>query len=105
MADRKNSALRASRRRGRLTAHDVAEAAGVSRSTVSRVLSGGQSKLISLETRRRVIEVAARLGYTPDPVARALRGKKSHLLGLIVREIDDPFFARFIAKLSRLNRK
>jgi DNA-binding LacI/PurR family transcriptional regulator len=87
------------------TARDVARHAGVSTSTVSRVLSKQNSDLISEATRRRVIAAAEELGYTPDPIARALRGRKSNLLGLIVREIDDPFFARFTAELSRQARE
>ena len=86
--------------KGRVTARDVAEHVGVSPSTISRVLNNTASDLISEETRQRVLEAAAQLGYTPDPFARALRGKKTHLLGLIVREIADPFFARFISELS-----
>lgn len=86
--------------KGRATARDVAQRVGVSPSTVSRVLNNTDSQLISAGTRQRVLEAAAELGYTPDPIARALRGKRSHLLGLIVREIADPFFARFIAELS-----
>jgi LacI family transcriptional regulator len=100
MARRQERTQGLSRRTGRVTAHDVAALVGVSTSTVSRVLSGASTDMISDNTRQRVIEAAAQLGYTPDPIARALRGKKSHLLGLIVREIDDPFFARFIARLS-----
>ncbi len=88
------------RSKGRVTARDVAELVGVSASTVSRVLNNSQTDLISDETRRRVLEAAEQLGYTPDPIARALRGAKSHLIGLIVREIADPFFARLISELS-----
>lgn len=101
MPDQKRLTPYISRRSGRITARDVAEQAGVSASTVSRVLSGVPTDMISEATRQRVIEAAAQLGYSPDPIARALRGKKSYLLGLIVREIDDPFFARFTAELSR----
>ena len=83
-----------------VTARDVAELVGVSPSTISRVLNNNASTLISETTRQRVLAAAEQLGYTPDPIARALRGKKSNLLGLIVREIADPFFARFISELS-----
>ena len=88
------------RRKGRVTARDVADLVGVSPSTVSRVLNNSKNNLISEKTRQRVIEVANQLGYTPDPIARALRGAQSNLLGLIVREIADPFFAAFISEIS-----
>jgi DNA-binding LacI/PurR family transcriptional regulator len=90
----------ASKRRVRVSAHDVARLAGVSQSTVSRVLNKAQADLISAETRARVTEAAHRLGYSPNPIARALRGKQSHLLGLIVRDISDPFFTRMTAELT-----
>ena len=79
-----------------ITAQYVGKLAGVSQSTVSRVLNG-RDNAISEETRHRVVEVATQLGYSPDPIARALRGKQTFLLGLIVREIADPFFAKLIA--------
>lgn len=82
------------------SAKDVALQAGVSQSTVSRVLNSVNTDMISEVTRRRVLEVARELGYSPNPFARALRGKKSYLLGVIVRDIADPFFARLIAGLS-----
>jgi LacI family transcriptional regulator, repressor for deo operon, udp, cdd, tsx, nupC, and nupG len=82
------------------TARDVALLAGVSQSTVSRVLNDTETRLISVSTSQRVRAAAVELGYSPHPLARALRGKHTHLIGLIVREIEDPFFARFISHLS-----
>ena len=84
----------------RASARDVARLSGVSQSTVSRVLNNVQTGLISVETRERVIEAARRLGYSPNPLARALRGQRSGLLGLIVRDVTDPFFARVTAELT-----
>ncbi len=78
-------------------AQDVAKLAGVSQSTVSRVLCGVQTTFVSEATRQRVIQAASDIGYTPNPMARALRGKHTGLLGLIVNEIADPFFASFIS--------
>ncbi|NWG17327.1 MAG: LacI family DNA-binding transcriptional regulator [Chloroflexi bacterium] len=83
-----------------VTAQHVAELAGVSPSTVSRVLNDIHNDFISEKTRSRVREAAAQLGYTPNPLARALRGRQSYLLGVIVRDIADPFFARMISELS-----
>jgi len=82
-----------------VTVKDIAQHVGVSPSTVSRVLSGANTGMISGETRKRVLEAAAKLGYTPNTMARALRGKQTKLLGVIVREISDPFFASFISLL------
>jgi LacI family repressor for deo operon, udp, cdd, tsx, nupC, and nupG len=82
---------------GSITIRDVAERAGTSESTVSRVLNKTDTVIsISEETRQRVILAAKELNYQPHPLARALRGKGTHLLGLIVREIDDPFFVELI---------
>jgi len=76
---------------------DVAKQADVSESTVSRVLSGAKTSVpISDQTRVRVLAVVDELKYQPHPFARALRGKNVNLLGLIAREIDDPFFAQLI---------
>jgi DNA-binding LacI/PurR family transcriptional regulator len=80
---------------------DIARAAGVSQSTVSRVLNDTPTSVpIAAETRERVQEVAERLGYRPNPLARGLRGARTMLLGVIVREITDPFFAMAIEALS-----
>ncbi len=86
-----------------MTIRDVALQAGVSESTVSRVLSGSETAIaISGETRERVLQAAKDLAYRPHPSARALRGKGTNLLGLIVREIDDPFFAQLIEAISNV---
>jgi DNA-binding LacI/PurR family transcriptional regulator len=80
---------------------DIATAAGVSQSTVSRVLNDTPTSVpIAAETRERVQEVAKRLGYRPNPLARGLRGARTMLLGVIVREITDPFFAMAVEAVS-----
>jgi DNA-binding LacI/PurR family transcriptional regulator len=87
------------------TIRDVAELAGVSQSTVSRVLSGAETQIpISEDTRQRVQHAAGELGYRPHPGARALGGKRTYLLGLIVREISDPWFAKLIDAISSVAR-
>ncbi|SCX36115.1 Degradation activator [Agrobacterium rosae] len=63
-----------------VTSTDVAREAGVSRTTVSFVLNGTSTANISTETRHRVLEVAARLGYTPSAAARALRRGQSDVV-------------------------
>lgn len=85
----------------KVTSRDVADLAGVSQSTVSRVLnSTDENSFISKDTAARVRNAAAQLGYSPNPIARALRGEKTNLIGLVVREISDPFFAGLIEAIS-----
>jgi LacI family transcriptional regulator len=67
------------------TIEDVAAAAGVSRSTASRALSGHPS--VRAVTRQKVREAAERLGYQVDPVARALRAGSSGLIGLVLTNL------------------
>ena len=69
---------------------DVAEAAGVSTATVSRVLSNGLH--VRPEVRERVMAAVERLGYRPNLVARNLRSQQSTTIGLIVSDICNPFF-------------
>lgn len=83
------------------TMQDIARAAGVSQSTVSRILNDAVTTVpIAAVTRQRVLDVANRLGYRPNPLARGLRGAKTMLLGIIVREISDPFFAPGVEAVS-----
>lgn len=84
-----------------VTMRDVARATGVSQSTVSRVLSGAPTAVpIADDTRQRIVAAARNLGYRPNPLARGLRGLGTMLLGVIVREITDPFFAGAIEAVS-----
>lgn len=71
---------------------DVAQAAGVSLATASRVLSGSMYP-VSAEMRQRVLEAAERLGYTPNALARALATKTSHIIGAIIGSITDLYFS------------
>ena len=63
------------------TINDVARLAGVSKKTVSRVIN--QSPLLNSDTRTRVEEVIAEIGYVPNPQARALALRRNFLIGLI----------------------
>ena len=83
------------------TMRDIAKEAGVAQSTVSRVLSGAPPAVrISDDTRERVLEVARRLGFRPNPLARGLRGARTMLLGVIVGDITDPFFPGIVSSVS-----
>jgi DNA-binding LacI/PurR family transcriptional regulator len=83
------------------TMKDIAAAAGVSQSTVSRVLSGTPFLVpIASTTKDRVLAVARDLGFRPNPLAQALRGARTMLLGVIVGDITDPFYAGVIEAIS-----
>jgi LacI family transcriptional regulator len=72
------------------TIYDVAERAGVAPVTVSRVING--SDYVRDETRVRVQQAIADLGYTPNRLARGLRSKRTQTLGLVVTDITNPFW-------------
>lgn len=73
------------------TLKDIAEIVGVSESTVSRVLNGIPKA--SEETRKKIFEVARTLNYTPNEVARSLAKQKTHVIGLIISDIYNSYFA------------
>jgi len=70
---------------------DIARAAGVSHSTVSRALRG--SALVSAPTRERITALARRMGYSPDAIARGLVTGRTRTVGVVVTTISDPFVA------------
>lgn len=83
-----------------VTIKDVAARAGVSTATVSRAMSGkGQ---VSEDTRLRVLAAVEELGFVPSAVARGLKTRRSHLIGLILPEINDPFFAEIAAEVEEI---
>src|SRR4029078_2326038 len=89
------------RPRASTTMRDIARAAGVSQSTVSRVLNDAPTRVpIAADTRERVLVASRQLGYRPNPHARSLRGASTMLIGAIVRDFSDPFFATVIEALA-----
>jgi LacI family transcriptional regulator len=82
----------------RSTIHDVAARAGVSIATVSRVLSGNPT--VRLDYQERVFAAAAAVGYRPSRVARSLRLRSTHSLGLIVTDILNPFFPELVRSIE-----
>ncbi|GFE63975.1 LacI family DNA-binding transcriptional regulator [Litoreibacter roseus] len=83
----------------KITAMDVARAAGVSQPTVSRVFSAGGSVSPALATKVR--EAAVKLGYRPNTLARSLTTGQSKTIGLIVAYLDNPFYTEALERLSR----
>jgi LacI family transcriptional regulator len=86
----------------RITTHDVAAKAGVSQPTVSLVLSRNARARVAPETRARVLQAAAELGYRPNVVARSLVQRRSYALGIIVPDLRNPFFADVISGAERV---
>lgn len=74
-----------------VTVHDVARAAGVSISTVSRALASPER--VAAETRDRVTRIATELGYRPNQAASGLRMGRTHAVGLLVPDLENPYFA------------
>jgi LacI family transcriptional regulator len=78
------------------TLRDVATAAGVHPATASRALNPGTRLLVSEETAQRVSAAAERLGYRPNPVARSLRTRRSHTIGVLIPDLNNPLFPPII---------
>ena len=84
------------------TIKDIAAALSMSHSTVSRALNGKAQ--ISEETKRRVREAAARLGYIPNHSARMIRGDAGMQVGLLIPDVQNDFFANIAKVLADLCR-
>lgn len=81
---------------------DIARAAGVSHTTVSRALR--ESPLISVETRRTIQQLAREMGYTPNLVAQSLQTRRTKTLGLVVTSIADPFLGDVVKGVEEVAR-
>lgn len=79
----------------RITIDDVAAAAGVSKTTVSRYING-QYHLMGEKTRARVQTVVELLDYRPSDIARSLKNKKTNLIGVLISDISSPFSSAVI---------
>ena len=91
-------------RKPSVTAQDVARRAGVSRAVVSRALSSNGS--ISPDARARVLRAAEELGYQVNFLAQGLNRQRSHLIGVIVSRISDPFRSTLLdALLNEIQRQ
>jgi len=83
-----------------VTIKDVAKRAGVSISTVSRVIN--ESKPVSPEARRKVIKAIEDLGYRPNEIARSLVTKKSNVIGVIVDDIGSSYVAQIVRGIEEV---
>jgi LacI family transcriptional regulator len=88
----------------KLTIRQIAKLAGVSRSTVSRVINDHPN--VSAETRVQVLQVVAETGFHPDPIARSLSSRRAGIIGLVIplsiqSLFEDPFFPRLMQGISQ----
>lgn len=81
------------------TRDDVARLAGVSSATVSYVVNRGP-RAVSPETHQRVVAAIQQLGYHPDAIARSLRTRHTHVIGLIIPDNTNAFFAELARHLE-----
>ena len=84
------------------TIKDIAQAAGVSLATVSRVVNDGPK--VGEKTRQRVKKIMQEMGYRPNANARALVTQRSASLGVVLAELHDPFFAMLAHGVESITR-
>lgn len=78
--------------------YDIAKEAGVSKSTVSRVINNKES--VSEEKREKVLEVIKRLNYKPNSAARRLGLKKTNTIGVLVSDLSDNFYSEYVRNIN-----
>ena len=86
------------RRRRQTTIGDVAKAVGVALSTVSRALNGNTD--ISPTTRQAILDMAKQMDYHPNLLAQSLKSRETHTLGVIIPDIERPFFAKVVSGIQ-----
>lgn len=82
-----------------ITMTEIAKMVGVSQATVSRVLNGNGS--VNSEVKRKVLDCAKEQDYQPNIMAQSLVGNKTFLLGVIVTDIGNPFFADLVKAIEK----
>lgn len=82
-----------------VNAMEVARLAKVSQSTVSRVFTPGSN--VSEKTKKKVLEVARELGYRPNALARGLITNRTNIVGLAMRDIENPFYHEVLGKFTK----
>jgi LacI family transcriptional regulator len=83
-----------------VTLRDVARQAGVHPATASRALNPETRLLVSDATARRITDAAAALGYRPNALARSLRTRRSHTIGVLIPDLNNPLFPPMVRGLE-----
>lgn len=85
----------------KVTLLDIAKAVNVSKTTVSMVLNNKENN-ISKETKEKILKVAKELNYVPNYLAKSLITKKSYSIGVVVPDIQNPFFAQMLKGIEKI---
>jgi len=85
-------------KKSKATMKDVAELAGVSISSVSHVIN--KTRRVEDHTKKKILDAIAHLNYTPNFIAQSLKGKGTKLLGVIISDIRDSFFAEVMKSIE-----
>ncbi|MCG4956900.1 MULTISPECIES: LacI family DNA-binding transcriptional regulator [Alistipes] len=85
------------------TIKDLAQALGISKSTVSRALADHSD--VKPETKRLVLEMAEKMNYRPNPYAQNLIRRRSKVIGVVVPEFVNSFFPRIIIQIQKVFEK
>ena len=83
-----------------VTLQDIAEEAGVSRSTVSRALNG-QGRMTD-ETRNYIKSLAEEMGYSPNLLAQSLHDAKTHTIGVVITSVGDPYVQKLVEGIEEV---
>lgn len=83
----------------KVTMLDIAEKVGVSKTTVSMVLNNKDIN-VSEDTRNKIMEAVKELNYIPNTIARSLSTRKTETLGVIIPDIENPFFAEMVKAIE-----
>lgn len=93
-------------RRSAVSIDEIARQGGVSRTTVSLVLNGKAAQYrISTRTRDRIVALAKKLNYSPNPNARNLRLKQTQTIGLVITDLSNYFFTQLAQHLEQICRE
>lgn len=83
-----------------VTLHELSKHLNLSVSTVSRALS--RPNLVSPETRQKVLAAASAYGFTPNAIARSLKNGRTQALGIVVSDIQNPFYSSVVREVERV---
>lgn len=86
-----------------ITIKSIARELGLSISTVSRALKNNPR--IGTDTRKKVIQVAERLNYVPNPIALSLQKSRTNIIGLVVPTLEEEFFSHIVSGVEQLSSK